>query len=70
MTTNTAEGYFSVLKRSINGVYHHVGKHYLDQYLREFDYRCNIRKLDDTTRFVLSVQKTDGKRLRLKTPKG
>jgi hypothetical protein len=57
------------LKRGIFGVYHHVGKHYLDQYLREFDYRHNIRKLNDDARFTLAVQKTGGKRLMLKQPK-
>src|SRR5262249_50102697 len=70
ITTNTVEGYFATLKRGINGIYHHVGRHYLDQYLREFDYRYNIRKLDDTKRFDLAAKKTEGKRLILKNPKG
>jgi transposase-like protein len=69
ITTNTVEGYFSIIKRGIHGVYHHVGKHYLDQYLREFDYRYNVRKLDDQERFTLAVKKTGGKRLMLKEPK-
>lgn len=70
VTTNTVEGYFATLKRGINGVYHHVGKHYLDQYLREFDFRYNVRPMDDTKRVALTVKKTEGKRLMLKTPKG
>jgi hypothetical protein len=36
---NTAEGFFSLLKRGIHGVYHHVGKQHLGQYLSEFDFR-------------------------------
>jgi hypothetical protein len=32
ITTNTIEGYFSILKRGINGVYHHVGKQHLQPY--------------------------------------
>lgn len=69
ISTNTVEGYFSILKRGINGIYHHVGKAYLDQYLREFDYRYNVRKLNDRDRSVLAVKKTSGKRLMLKEPK-
>jgi transposase-like protein len=37
--TNTAEGYFSILKRGIVGVYHHVSAEHLHRYLGEFDYR-------------------------------
>jgi transposase-like protein len=69
ITTNTVEGYFSIIKRGIHGVYHHVGKHYLDQYLREFDYRYNVRKMNDGDRTVLAIKKTHGKRLMLKEPK-
>jgi transposase-like protein len=69
ISTNTVEGYFSILKRGINGIYHHVGKAYLDQYLREFDFRYNVRKMDDTQRFALAVKKTGGKRLTLREPK-
>ena len=35
ISTNTIEGYFSILKRGINGVYHHVGKQHLHRYLGE-----------------------------------
>ena len=41
--TNTAKGYFSILKRGITGVYHHVSKEHLHRYLAEFDYRYNER---------------------------
>src|SRR5260370_18351118 len=41
--TNTIEGYFSILKRGINGVYHHVSQQHLKRYLAEFDYRYNER---------------------------
>ena len=44
ISTNTIEGYFSILKRGINGVYHHVGKNHLHRYLSEFDFRYNARK--------------------------
>jgi hypothetical protein len=70
ITTNTVEGYFSILKRGINGIYHHVSKGYLDQYLREFGFRYNVRKLNDDARATVAVKKTSGKRLMLKQPKG
>jgi transposase-like protein len=63
---NTAEGYFSILKRGIIGTYHHVSKRHLDQYLSEFNFRYNSRKVDDEFRMVLAVEGTKGKRLTLK----
>jgi hypothetical protein len=41
ISTNTIEGYFSILKRGINGVYHHVEKQHL--HLSEFDFSYNPR---------------------------
>src|SRR6202012_2703243 len=41
--TNTLEGFFSVLKRGLVGVYQHVGVKHLDRYLAEFDFRQNTR---------------------------
>ena len=53
----------------IDGIYHHVGKQYLDQYLREFDFRYNVRKMNDKDRAVLAIKQTSGKRLMLKQPR-
>src|SRR3984893_14403165 len=41
--TNTVEGYFSILKRGIYGVYQHVSEAHLKRYLCEFDFRHNTR---------------------------
>jgi transposase-like protein len=65
---NTAEGYFSQLKRSIDGTYHHVSEGHLDKYLAEFDYRYNTRKIDDGNRTVQAIQMTKGKRLMYQQP--
>jgi transposase-like protein len=62
---NTAEGYFSLLKRGIVGVYHHVGKQHLHRYLAEFDFRYNARKESDAVRSALAVRAVEGKRLRV-----
>lgn len=61
--TNTIEGYFSILKRGIIGVYQHVGKQHLHRYLSEFDFRYNGRKIDDAERSVLALCGIEGKRL-------
>jgi hypothetical protein len=70
ITTNTVEGYFSILKRGIYGVFHHVSQRYLDRYLKEFDFRYNVRPIPDTDRVTIALKKTEGKRLMLKAPKG
>ncbi len=69
ITTNTVEGYFSILKRGNIGVYHHWSKKYMGQYLREFDWRYNVRKLSDIERTIHALKATGGKRLMLKKPK-
>jgi transposase-like protein len=69
ISTNTVESYFAIVKRGINGIFHHVSAQYLDMYMREFDYRYNVRKMDDEERFELAVRKTADKRLTLKTPR-
>ena len=55
VSTNTIEGFFSLLKRGIIGVYHHVGKHHLHRYLSEFDFRYNARKISDGERALLAI---------------
>ena len=42
--TNTVEGFFSILKRGIYGVYQHVSEAHLHRYLTEFDFRYNTRE--------------------------
>jgi transposase-like protein len=64
--TNTIEGYFSILKRGINGVYHHVSQKHLKRYLGEFDFRYNERSalgVSDTERMVKALKGIEGKRL-------
>lgn len=66
ISTNTVEGYFGILKRGINGVYHHVGQQHLHRYLSEFDFRYNSRKETDSMRTVQALKSTTGKRLMLR----
>ena len=67
-STNTIEGYFSLLKRGLTGTYHHVSKHHLHRYLAEFDFRYNARKSDDAMRVVLALKHTEGVNDHLKFP--
>jgi len=64
ITTNAVEGFFANLKRGINGVYHHVGKHHLHRYLAEFDFRYNSREVSDVERRDMAIAQTSGKRLK------
>jgi transposase-like protein len=61
--TNTVEGYFSILKRGITGVYHHVSQQHLRRYLGEFDFRYNERKISDAERASKALKGIEGKRL-------
>ncbi|MCA1701915.1 MAG: IS1595 family transposase [Actinobacteria bacterium] len=66
VTTNQAEGYFSQLKRSIDGTHHHVSVEHLLRYLAEFDYRYSTRKMSDTARMRHLMGQTSGRRLTYK----
>lgn len=61
--TNTLEGYFSLLKRGITGIFHHVSKKHLHRYLNEFDFRYNIRKRNDGALACMLLNGIEGKRL-------
>lgn len=61
--TNTIEGFFSIFKRGIIGVYHHVSEAHLSRYTTEFDFRYNTRKLNDFERSEEALMGSRGKRL-------
>jgi len=64
--TNTMENYFSIMKRGINGVYHHVSQQHLKRYLGEFDFRYNERMglgVSDAERANKILKGIQGKRL-------
>jgi len=68
--TNTVEGYFSILKRGIYGIYQHVSKVHLKRYLCEFDFRYNNRialGINDTERAANALKGAKGKRLTYET---
>lgn len=65
---NTAEGFFSRLKRNIDGTHHHVSAHHLHRYLAEFDYGYLTRKIEDGERTVRTIRQAEGRRLRYRQP--
>lgn len=66
VTINHAEGFFSQLKRSLDGTYHHVSVEHLHRYLAEFDYRHSTRRVSDGARMQAIVQRSAGRRLTYK----
>ena len=66
--TQTVEGYFSLFKRGLIGVFHHIGPQYIDQYCAEFDFRYGTRKINDGVRTIAGLRKVEGKRLMLRRP--
>lgn len=64
--SNTVEGYFSIFKRGMKGVYQHCGEGHLHRYLAEFEFRYNNREklgCNDTDRSVAALTGIVGKRL-------
>lgn len=66
--TNTIEGYFSVFKKGMKGVYQHCGKQHLQRYLNEFDFRYNEREITDLERTNVALAGIKGKRLTYQQP--
>ncbi|WP_342361046.1 IS1595 family transposase [Terrarubrum flagellatum] len=69
--TNTLEGFYSVFKRGMKGVYQHCGEQHLHRYAVEFDFRYNTRTAtghNDTDRATKAIKGVAGKRLTYRQP--
>jgi transposase-like protein len=69
--TNTLEGYFSIFKRGMKGVYQHCSERHLHRYLSEFEFRYNnriARGIDDEQRATRALSGAMGKRLYFRQP--
>ncbi|MFY9640115.1 MAG: IS1595 family transposase [Rhodomicrobium sp.] len=69
--TNTLEGFFSIFKRGMKGVYQHCDEKHLHRYLAEFDFRYNnriARGVNDEDRAGRMIEGAKGKRLTYRTP--
>ena len=70
--TNTVEGFYSVLKRGMKGVYQHCSEKHLHRYVAEFDFRYSNRVrlgVDDATRTGSALRGIVGKRLTYEGPR-
>jgi len=71
VTTNTVEGYFSVFKRGMRGIYQHCKEKHLHRYLAEYDFRYNYRAslgYNDNDRTIAAIRGGEGKRLTYHQP--
>ncbi len=59
--TNTIEGAWSLFKRGLIGIYHHISKKHLARYLNEFAYRYNTRELNEGERMIDLLSKSNGR---------
>jgi len=70
--SNTVEGYFSIFKRGMKGVYQHCSEAHLHRYLAEFEFRYNNRialGCNDSDRASAALKGAVGKRLTYQTPR-
>jgi len=59
--TNGIEGFWSLFKRGVYGIYHSTSKQHLNRYCDEFSYRFNTRGINDVGRFSLSLTRVKGR---------
>jgi len=68
--TNFAESYFSLLKRGVLGIFHHLSAKHMHRYLSEFDFRWNRRKVSDGDRVLDTLRNLEADRLYYRVPIG
>lgn len=71
--TNTVEGFYSIFKRGMRGIYQHCSERHLHRYLAEFDFRYSNRialGVDDVERTERAIRGIIGKRLTYRTTSG
>ena len=71
VNTNTLEGYYSIFKRGMKGVYQHCSEKHLHRYLAEFDFRYSNRSalgVEDQERARKALLGVSGRRLKYHGP--
>lgn len=66
--TQIIEGYFSIFKRGMKGIYQHCSERRLHRYLAEFDFRYNEHRVTDGERAEMALKGIRGKRLTYQQP--
>lgn len=65
--TNNIENFWSLLKRGLDGIYHHVSDKHLGRYVNEFTFRYNNRSLSEGSKFDVALANGTTKRIDYKT---
>lgn len=60
---DAVEGFFSVMRRGLHGIYHSVSREHLPKYLAEYEFHYNHRELSDGERVKQVIRSSRGKRL-------
>lgn len=68
VTTNSAESFFSLVKRAHYGTHHHYSKRHLPRYVTEREWMWNHRGMDDPERRDAAIKAGEGKRLMYRQP--
>lgn len=71
--TNTVEGFYSIFKRGMKGIYQHCSEKHLHRYVAEFDFRYSHRSavgVEDQERTSKVLTRISGKRLTYRDPIG
>ncbi len=58
---NTLEGFWSLMKRGILGIYHSVSDKHLEKYCNEFNFRYNTKDMNEQNRFDKSITQCAGR---------
>jgi hypothetical protein len=66
--SNSAENFFSIIKRGVIGTYHHWSEAHMHRYLVEFDFRYSTRDMSDADRTAEALKGARGKRLTYRQP--
>ena len=61
--TNTIEGYWALVKRTINRTYHWVSKRHINHYLNEYTFRYNGKENCDFATFISWFSQCEGKKV-------
>jgi len=72
VTTNSVQGFYSIFKRGMKGIYQHCAEKHLHRYLSEFDFRYTYRirlGYDDDERAEIALKGIQGKRLTYRRPR-
>jgi len=62
--SNTIEGVFSLIRRGVMGTFHSISRKHIPNYLNEFEFRWNTRKVNDGQRVFRAIRQCEGKRLK------